>query len=178
VPRKNVGLLIKAFAQAELPSETGLVLSGADDTEEARTLRSLVSSLGIENRVVFTGYLTNAELAAIYSEAAVFALPSLYEGFGMILLEAMSAGVPIVCANSGALPEVLGDAGLLFSPDDIRGAANAIRAVIADENLALDLVARGHRRRSDFSWRHTAERTLSLYRRLAADRREPNRRSQ
>ncbi|MFO0848065.1 MAG: glycosyltransferase family 1 protein [Gemmataceae bacterium] len=172
VPRKNVPLLIHAFAKLApgLEPDARLVLAGADDGEEAARVRQLVASLGLAGRVVFTGYLTNAELAGLYGGASVFVLPSRYEGFGMILLEAMAARVPVVSTAAGSLPEVVGDAGLLVPPDDPPAMADAVRRVLNSPALAADLVARGAVRLAAFSWRTTAEQTLALYREVAGRR--------
>lgn len=170
VPRKNVPLLVHAFARLvpDLEPDVRLVLAGADDGDEAARVRSLVTDLGLAGRVVFTGYLTNAELAGLYGGASVFVLPSRYEGFGMILLEAMAAGVPVVCTAAGSLPEVLGDAGILVPDNDPAVMADAVRRVLTVPALAVDLMARGSARLTAFSWRDTAEQTLALYRQVAA----------
>lgn len=166
VPRKNVPLLVRAYAHLvpDLEPDTKLVLAGADDGDEAARVRQLVADLGLADRVVFTGYLTNAELAGLYGGASVFVLPSRYEGFGMILLEAMAAGVPVVCTAAGSLPEVVGDAGLLVPDDDPGAMAAAVRRVLSSPSLAAELVAKGSARLTAFSWRDTAAQTLALYR--------------
>ena len=169
VARKNLPLLLRAF-QILIPTlEPGfrLVLAGAADNSEAQKLKVMCQNFGISDRVSFTGYLSNEELAALYRGASVFVLPSRYEGFGMILLEAMAAGVPIVSTAVGALPEVLGDAGILVPPDDPVAMAAAVGRILGSESLRIELIAKGRIRQAMFSWKTTAEQTLAMYRRVA-----------
>ena len=169
VARKNINLLIRAFQILVPTLEPGfqLVLAGAADNSEAQKLKDMCQNFGISDRVSFTGYLSNEELAALYRGASVFVLPSRYEGFGMILLEAMAADVPIVSTAVGALPEVLGDAGILVPPDDPVAMAAAIGRILGSESLRTQLIAKGRIRRAMFSWKTTAEQTLAMYRRMA-----------
>ena len=108
-------------------------------------------------------------MAPLLDTARVLAYPSIYEGFGFPLLEAMSASLPVVAARAGSIPEVAGDAALLVEPTDERGLADALDRVLSDETLRAQLVARGHDRVSTFSWAATARALASCYRRLAED---------
>ncbi|QEL15566.1 glycosyltransferase family 1 protein [Limnoglobus roseus] len=171
VERKNLPTLIRVFArvQASIGGHLQLVIAGADDTPEAHRVRAACTANGVGDHVVFTGYVSNEQLTGLYGGASAFVLASHYEGFGMILLEAMAAGVPIVCTAAGALPEVLGDAGILVPPGDEEAMAEAVLRVLRSPEVAADLVVRGHARRKAFSWRKMAEETLAVYREVAAD---------
>jgi glycosyltransferase involved in cell wall biosynthesis len=160
---KNMGTLLRALHL--LPdSRARLVLPGSPTPHEAE-LRELAAELGIADRVRFPGWISDAELEGLYRLAACFVLPSLQEGFGLPVLEAMGRGVPVVCSNVSSLPEVAGDAALLFDPDDPRALALALDRLLRDAALRDDLRARGLERCRRFSWRATARATLASYRR-------------
>jgi alpha-1,3-rhamnosyl/mannosyltransferase len=127
----------------------------------------------IAGQIRFTGYVTDRQLAACYSGATVFAFPSLFEGFGIPLLEAMAHGVPVVCSNAGAFPEVCADAALYFDPLDVDSMADALRRVVTDSELRLELVRKGQAREAEFSWRRSAEQTLAVYRQSARRSKAP-----
>jgi glycosyltransferase involved in cell wall biosynthesis len=112
--------------------------------------------------------VTEAELEEHYARATCFVLPSLIEGFGLPVLEAMARGVPVACSNRPALPEVAGDAALLFNPEDQQAVTDAIRRLLRDDGLARTLAERGRRRADTFTWERTAEATLASYRRALA----------
>jgi glycosyltransferase involved in cell wall biosynthesis len=162
-PHKNVPALVRAHAL--LPDECArrLVITGIRGRGmggvEADVARSRY-----RDRVVISGWLTERELWILYRNAGVFAFPSLFEGFGLPVLEAMAAGVPVVSSNAASLPEVYGDAALSVDPRDERAMADAIERVLRDETLARDLVERGRRNLTRFSWRKTAEQTLAVIR--------------
>jgi glycosyltransferase involved in cell wall biosynthesis len=166
-PYKNLARLVEALGG--LDPDVALVLAGAPNEHE-RELRALAQRLGVGARVRFPGWLADAELQALYALADVFALPSLIEGFGIPVLEAMARGVPVACSNVSALPEVAGDAALLFDPQRQEEVTGALRRLLADPALAARLVARGHERVREFSWRRTAETSLAGYRRAIAAR--------
>jgi glycosyltransferase involved in cell wall biosynthesis len=115
--------------------------------------------------------VSEEELVAIYRRASVFAYPSLYEGFGLPVLEAMVCGVPVVASNRSSLPEVAGDAALLVDPTDPEALAGALRATLRDGALRERLVSAGHARARDFSWQRTAEETLAIYERVGCGER-------
>jgi glycosyltransferase involved in cell wall biosynthesis len=117
------------------------------------------------DRVRFLGWVGDDELDGLYGLAACFALASRIEGFGLPVLEAMSRGVPVACADRGALAEVAGDAALLFDPDDERTVTAALRTLLHDEARAGELVRRGHERARTFTWERTAQLTLTSYER-------------
>ena len=127
--------------------------------------------MGVAQSVVFPEWLTDAQLEGLYALASAFVLPSFEEGFGLPVLDAMRRGVPVACSGVSALPEVAGDAALLFDPYADDEIARALRRLLEDRAFADELVARGRRRWRDFSWEATARSTLDTYRRAIADRR-------
>jgi glycosyltransferase involved in cell wall biosynthesis len=160
-PYKNLAGLIEAFAR--LDGNRQLVLAG-DQEEFGAALREQAVAAGLADRVVFPGRVSDAELAALYGGALAYAFVSYSEGFGLPGLEAMSAGLPVVAASAGSLPEIYGDAARYCDPDDVGSIAAALAEVAADEQLRDRLVSRGRERAAGFSWRRTAEQTLGVYR--------------
>ena len=168
-PHKNVPRLIRAFGL--LPGATRsrhtLVLAGGyGDGRPA--LARLAASLGVENRVVFPGRVDDADLPALYSGAAVYVTPSLEEGFGSTVLEAMACGAPVVVSNRAALPEVVADAGLLFDAEQERELAAALARVLSDATLADDLRRRALARAGLYTPARTSGRVLALLREVTA----------
>jgi len=163
-PRKNLDRLVEAFARlAGEPSLQGvdLVLAGKRGWLY-ESLFARVSRLGLEGRVLFPGYVSDADMAALYSGALATVFPSLYEGFGMPVLEAQSCGVPVVTSNNSSLPEVAGDAALQVDPTDVDAIASAIHRVVADETLRAELIRRGFENVKRFSWQKCAQETLAV----------------
>ncbi len=166
-PYKNLASLIHAIA--ELPEERPeLVLPGAPTEHEAE-LRALADRLGVAERVRFPAWVSDEELEALYGEATCFVLPSLIEGFGLPVLEAMARGIPVACSDRPALPEVAGDAALQFDPTDQSAVTGAVRRLLRDSDLRKELSALGLERAKQFTWRRTAELTLESYRRAVGD---------
>jgi glycosyltransferase involved in cell wall biosynthesis len=167
-PHKNLGGLLRAFAQ--LPRygapDARLVLVG-DRYLVGMGLDALIDALGIRDRVTFTGFATNDELNALYSGATVFAFPSLAEGLGLPVAEAMACGVPVVASSASAVPEAVGDAGVLADATDPAAFASALASVLLDEARRADLRARGLKRAGGFTWERCAAETLAVYRELA-----------
>jgi glycosyltransferase involved in cell wall biosynthesis len=163
-PRKNILGLLTAFAQ--LPADTPpLVLVGNQGWLFDET-RQRVNELKLNDRVKFLQDVPGADLPALYSGAAVFILPSHYEGFGLPVLEAMACGTPVVIANRASLPEIAGGAAALCDPDDPASLAHAIETVLSDSTYRQDLIAQGLARVKDFSWEKCARETLTVYRRV------------
>ena len=162
-PHKNLARLVAAFAQlaVQIP-DVALVLAGRPDPRYDDAQRA-VSALGIAGRVRFIGDVAEADLPALYSSAACFAFPSLYEGFGLPVLEAMACGTPVVCSNAGSLPEVVGDAALQVPPQDVHALAAALSAVLQDGRLWTHLHRAGLVRAQAFTWERTARETLKVY---------------
>ncbi|MBN1876173.1 MAG: glycosyltransferase family 4 protein [Anaerolineae bacterium] len=146
-----------------LKSDIPLVIAGAwyEAFPEAR-LRADVLEIG--KRVRWLGPVPGADLPALYAAASLFVFPSLYEGFGLPVIEAMACGTPVACAETSSLPEVAGDAALLFDPTDVDAIAAALHVIITDVSLRADLRARGLQQAAQFSWERTARETLDVYR--------------
>jgi len=168
-PRKNVRRLVEAFgAVAARHPRLQLLVAGADGPArpEVEAARDALPS-AVARRVRLAGYVDDRTRATLLTRAAVFAYPSLYEGFGFPVLEAMAAGTPVVAGRAGAVPEVAGDGALLVDPADPDAIAGAICRVLEDAGLAGELVRAGHRRAAGYSWRRAAEGLTDLYRRAA-----------
>lgn len=161
-PYKNLERLVRALPS--LPTDVVLVLPGAPTTHE-RELRALADELGVGERVRFPPWLGEAELEGLYALSSAFVLPSLVEGFGLPVLEAMQRGVPVACANTSSLPEVAGDAALLFDPRSQPELDAAIRRLLEDPALVKDLRARGRERAASYTWQRTGAASLAGYRR-------------
>jgi glycosyltransferase involved in cell wall biosynthesis len=165
-PRKNIARLIKAFDRTK--DETGcdhqLVIVGKkgwlfDDVFQ------VVRNRGLETEVLFTGFVPDEHLPALYDAATGFVFPSLYEGFGLPPLEAMSYGTPVIVGNSSSLPEVVGDAGILVDPENVESISHGITRLLTDTELRAELEEKATRRAVEFSLARLAERTLEVYRR-------------
>lgn len=170
-PHKNVARLIRAFAVVrKTVPDAVLALPGSSGGHEQQ-LRELAAQLGLGDAVVFPPYVDAADLEGFYAAATCFAFPSLAEGFGLPVLEAMLRGVPVVCSNTTSLPEVAGDAALLVDPEDVEAIADAVACVLGDAALRSILVAKGHAQAARFTWERTAELTLAAYELTVAQRR-------
>jgi glycosyltransferase involved in cell wall biosynthesis len=163
-PHKNVDGLFRAYELAcrDWADPPPLVVVGIRGRQQER-LEAIVKSWSGGGRIVFPGWVDAPTLAALYASARVFAFASKYEGFGIPVLEAMTAGVPVVSSNRTSLPEVCGDAALLVDPDDLQSFGGALRRAWDDEALRATQIARGHARVREFTWQRTAEATLAAY---------------
>jgi SAM-dependent methyltransferase len=169
--RKNLPLLLRAFAS--LGKTNQLAIAGrtlSSNPASFPDLPGLARELGIQDRVVFLGQVAEEDKPALYSAAAAFVFPSLYEGFGLTPLEAMACGVPVVCSRAGSLPEVVGDAALLFDPQGEGALARALGQVLTEDNLRERLRERGLSQARRFSWERTAAETLQAYQSVAPGR--------
>jgi glycosyltransferase involved in cell wall biosynthesis len=144
-----------------------LACVGDRDGESAR-LRYLCRSLGVAERVAFLGHVADDDLPALYQGALAFLYPSLYEGFGLPVVEAMASGVPVITSATSALREVAEGSADLVNPHDVEDIAGAIARCVTSPSHREALVARGRARSADFDWRTTAERTLEVYREAMA----------
>lgn len=171
-PRKNLPLLLRAFhrARASLPPDLMLVLAGPLGWQHEEVIRTR-ERLDLKNRVLLPGYTPEEKLPLLYGGAELFVYPSLYEGFGLPPLEAMACGTPVIASRAGALPEVVGDAGLLISPIDEEGWANAMQEVLGSRGLKAALQEKGFSRVRLFSWENAAAATLRSYRLVYEDKR-------
>lgn len=163
-PHKNLLALIVALARIPAAERPVLVLAGYPTAHEAE-LRARARSARLEADVRFPGWLPAEELEGLWALADAFVFPSLYEGFGLPVLEAMARGVPVACSNASSLPEVAGDAALLFDPRNEAAIAEALRRLLDDAALREQLRARGLARVGEFTWQRTARLTLESYRR-------------
>jgi glycosyltransferase involved in cell wall biosynthesis len=161
---KNLPALIGALARIAVQERPVLVLPGYPTAHEAE-LRERARTLGVQDDVRFPAWVSAAELEGLWAIAAAFVFPSLYEGFGLPVLEAMARDVPVACSNASSLPEVAGEAALLFDPRDEAAIATAVVRLLSDPALAEDLRARGLARAREFTWERTARLTLESYER-------------
>jgi glycosyltransferase involved in cell wall biosynthesis len=168
-PHKNLMTLLGALAELPAESRPVLVLAGYPTAHE-KELRERASALGVDGDVRFPAWVSAEELEGLWGLARAFVFPSLYEGFGLPVLEAMARGVPVACSNASSLPEVAGDAALLFDPHDQSALALALQRLLDDAALAEDLRARGLARAREFTWERTARLTLESYARALAGR--------
>ncbi len=167
-PGKNRIRLLRAIALLrDRGTECTLAIAGQSAWSYGAET-ALVRQQRIEERVRFLGYVPDRDLAALYSAATVFAYPSLYEGFGLPVLEAMACGTPVVTSNVGGTAEVAGDAALLVDPRNTQGLADALGRLLSDEALRALLRVRGLKRAGQFSWERAARETLLLYELVAA----------
>jgi glycosyltransferase involved in cell wall biosynthesis len=164
-PRKNLERLLEAYAmvrrRAKRGETPGLVIAGRKGWLYDQIFQQ-VKRLGLESEVTFPGYVPQEDLPALLSGARLFVYPSLYEGFGLPVLEAMACGTPVLCSNVSALPEVAGKAALLVDPLDVKGMAEAMDRLLGDEGLRSQLVERGYRQVRRFSWGRCARETLAV----------------
>jgi glycosyltransferase involved in cell wall biosynthesis len=172
-PRKNVAALVEAWALlvgAGRDAGRRLVVAGGFRGRRDGA-PALAVAAGIGDRICFPGYVSESVLPTLYSGAELFVVPSLYEGFGLPILEAMACGAPVACSNTTALPEVAAGAAALFDPADPRDIAAVLGALIADADLRADLSARGLRRAATATWRSCAELTAAAYEAAASEAR-------
>jgi glycosyltransferase involved in cell wall biosynthesis len=162
-PYKNCVGLISAFAltQKQCHFPIKLLMAGSPD-QRYPEINEKINALGLAQSVRRV-YLTDSELASAYRTADLLVLPSLYEGFGLPVLEAMAFGTPVVCSNRGSLPEVAGDAAIQVDPTDIAGLAAAMTRVLTDPVLASAMAAKGRRLAAGFTWQRAATETLAIY---------------
>lgn len=162
-PHKNVEALVRVFRRLRQSRRIDhqLVLCGA--TRWGRAVVAAASDLTAAGSCVMLDFIPPDDVPRFYRHAEVFVFPSLYEGFGLPVLEAMACGAPVVSSNAGALPEVVGDAGLLVSPTDEEAIGDALHRVLTDPALREHLRAKGYRRAARFDWRESARRALKLF---------------
>jgi len=166
--RKNLARLLQGYVASRARQVVGLVLAGSP-AWEYEALKELAGRLGVADRVRFPGFVAEEDLPFLYAGATAFVYPSLYEGFGLQLVEAMACGTPVLAAARASLPEVLGGAGLLFDPESSGDLASKIDEVVFDPKTAVALRVRGLERGREFSWEHTAVMTLAVYREAMAE---------
>ncbi|MBI4846723.1 MAG: glycosyltransferase family 4 protein [Candidatus Omnitrophica bacterium] len=163
-PRKNIPRLIRAFRHVlnVFNGRVSLVISGQKGWMYKEIFETTKRE-GVSEKVIFTGYVPQQELVLLMNAAELLILPSLYEGFGMPLLEAMSCGAPVICSNVSSMPEVVADAGLCCDPYSEDSIAQTMLLILKNENLKKELSSRGRIRAKLFSWEKAAARTLAIY---------------
>jgi glycosyltransferase involved in cell wall biosynthesis len=178
-PRKDLPTLVRSFADlvlADTGDDVRLIIAGPDGWGlEALTDAIDACPPSVSKRIRRLGWVDDSQRADLLAGASVVAYPSLYEGFGLVPLEAMAAGVPVVTTSVGALPETVGDAALLVPPGDTDALGDAIGRVLRDDELADRLRTAGHERLNEFSWEATTDGLVDLYRRAMEDRASPGR---
>lgn len=160
-PRKNLSRLIEAFDKLNL-REYKLIIAGAKGWKYKKIFEKL-DSLKRRRDIIFTGYIDDKDLPQLYNNASVFVFPSLYEGFGLPVLEAMSCGCPVITSNTSSLPEVTCKASILINPYDIKEITRAIKKVLTDNKLRSKLIKEGLKQSKKFSWKKCAKETLEVY---------------
>jgi glycosyltransferase involved in cell wall biosynthesis len=164
--RKNIARLVKAFEA--MPPGWRLVLAGATDGYEASSELVAVDASPRKSDIEITGYVSAATLDALYARAGIFAFPSLDEGFGIPVLEAMAHGVPVITSNRSALPEAAGDAALLVDPFNVDELAAALQHLATDSGAREQLISMGLTRARLFPWSQAVEKTWTVYQSLLA----------
>ena len=149
------------------PRTSPLGVAGAWDPRYPQ-VKARVAELGLQDSVVFLGPMPDEDLPDLYSGATLFAFPSLYEGFGLPALEAMACGTPVITSNASSLPEVVGGAGIVVEPRDLRALAEAMERALTDEHLRAELRAKGLERAKRFRWERAARETFRVYRQVVA----------
>jgi glycosyltransferase involved in cell wall biosynthesis len=168
-PHKNVGRLLDALGGIPPERRPLLVVPGYPTPYEAE-LRERAQQAGVAADVVWPAWLDDADLEGLYALAACVAFPSLYEGFGLPVVEAMLRGVPVACSDRSSLPEVAGDAALLFDPEDTGAIRAALERLLGDATLREQLIERGRERAARFTWERTADGTAATYARALSQR--------
>lgn len=165
--RKNLLRLIKAFHMVRVQGKLDckLVMAGPPD-ERYSEIPRLAQELGLEKEVIFTGYVPDEDLPLLYNAAKAFAFPSLYEGFGLPLLEAMACGTPVLTSRTSSLPEVAGEAALFVDPYSVEEIAAGLHCLLTDEARRAELQRLGLAQAARFNWQETAHRTLAVYKQV------------
>jgi glycosyltransferase involved in cell wall biosynthesis len=165
-PRKNLPILLQAYASvADQITDHRLVVVGPMGWMVNKIIEQS-GQLSISDKLDFTGYVEQEDLPLIYNLADVFIYPSVYEGFGLPVLEAMACGTPVITSNVSSMPEIVGDAGVLITPNDSRTLAQSMLELINDPITRQRLSIKGQERAAAFSWKRTAEKTVEVYRQV------------
>ena len=161
-PRKNVHSLIMAYAKAHEEyvgnNFPPLILVGKNQGSYGNSLKKLVLEKELQNKIIFKGYVNEEELRSLYRETLAFVFPSLIEGFGLPILEAMNCGIPVITSDQGAMKEIAGEAALLVDPNNIASIADGLKIIFEHPERRHELIEKGFRREKMFSWENTAEK--------------------
>jgi len=166
-PRKNLKTLFSAFGKLPKPlrQRYPLVIAGMKGWKYSDLLADAKTLLG-DGELKILGYVADSQMASLYSGASAFCYPSRYEGFGLPVIEAMASGVPVLTSNATSLPEIVGEAGLMVSPDDVDNMSNNLRLLLEDDSVALKFSQLGLIQAKRFSWERCARETLGVYQRV------------
>jgi glycosyltransferase involved in cell wall biosynthesis len=166
-PRKNLKTLLAVFSHFGKGGGPQLIIAGASGWKTS-SIYGEYQRLGLsEKEVKFLGYVPDEDMNRLYSGARLFLFPSVYEGFGIPSVEAMASGTPVIASNSSAMPEVIGNAGILLDPYDVEGWKESITRVLSEKSLQEKLTADGVERSKHFSWKTAASQTLEVFEKLA-----------
>jgi alpha-1,3-rhamnosyl/mannosyltransferase len=163
-PRKNIDVLVDALVETK--TDIPIVLVGWKGWGEKSWFEK-IRNKNLKNRVYITGHIPDHDLRAVYTGAQALIYPSLYEGFGLPIVEAMACGCPVICSNVSSMPEVAGDAAVLINPRQSSELAQAIETVVHDTGARTLLAEKGRQRALGFTWESTANQTLDVYRNAA-----------
>ena len=168
---KNLPNIIKAFAQAKIDLDLVLIGKAFENSAqpEVKELRSLIKELKIQDRVKILGFVSDQELVVFYNLAVVYCQPSLYEGFGLQILEAMACGCPVLTSNVSSIPEVAGEAAVLVDPRSINQIAREMERLTLDQDLRCKIIKLGLAQVEKFSWDKTAQETIRVYEKILAE---------
>ena len=167
-PHKNLPRLMEAWSRLQ-PQPLPLVIAGAWDPRYPGA-QQRAAALGLNDKVLWLGPVAETELPGLYAAATIFVFPSLYEGFGLPVIEAMACGTPVACSGTSSLPEVAGEAAILFDPEQTESIADALSRLLASPALRVEQAELGLRRAAEFSWPRTARETLDVYRELLGEK--------
>jgi glycosyltransferase involved in cell wall biosynthesis len=172
-PRKNLARLLEAFSRLKPNEAGGAVLAVAGGAGWGGVdVDDLILKWGLQGRVRKLGYVSDQQLATLYAHALFLAMPSLYEGFGLPLLEAMSRGVPVLTSDISSMPEVAGDAGVLVSPHDVDSIAKGMATLLGDAAFRLELASRAVDSAFRFNWDRAAQETMNTFEEAIAVRKQ------
>jgi glycosyltransferase involved in cell wall biosynthesis len=162
-PRKNLPMLISAFKRfIDSGKDYKLVLVGSYGWMYEKLLKQ-INNLDLEGMIYFTGYVSQEDLPLVYNLSSLFVYPTIYEGFGLPVLEAMACGVPVITTDVSSLPEIVGEAGMLVPVNDVEALYGAMIAVLGDEDLRRKMINKGMQRAAKFTWEQTAKLTFQVY---------------
>lgn len=166
--RKNLRRVLEAYAQLKKQGAPHQLVIAGPHKWKYKEIMAAVDQLQLKDTVTFTGYVQDHDLPALYTAADVFVFPSLAEGFGLPVLEAMACGAPVVTSNISSLPEAAGDAAILVDPYDSKAISTAMKIILEDENVRQDLRSKGFTRAQEFSWQSVARKTLDVYQKVSS----------
>ena len=169
-PHKNIPRMLRAFSQSGIYKKYKLVMTGIKDTG----ILNLANELNISESIIFAGKITDKDLPQYYRGADALILPSLYEGFGLPIIEAMSCGIPVITSNCASMPEVSGDAALLVNPESVGEISVGMRKIVQEEGLRTKLITKGLIQSNKYSWSNVASRIHSVLREVMNNGRNRN----